>query len=370
MDDGTENAVAGPQTETAATEPVAELDISSADDGKAKKPKKHGKLFNALKVFGFILLVLAVNAGMYFGGRPDIPGVTHTYRTYEASRVFSERRNSIDVIYVGHSGVYSGVSPMEIYDEYGIAGYNVAQMFQMPWESLNNIKDVFEEQSVKLLVLNVDHFFYDWKKIVLRSKFKNFALSAFPFYESHLWWRDGFGRAQRSYTKNYTFRTGVRACKTADDRQKTDKVYTLSDRHRECLEEIIELCKGRGVKVVLTEIPSRQLWTYDKHNCIQAYADKNGLEFWDMNFDYDDEDFTPKTDIAIDWKTDTTDGGDHLNYRGAVKLSRYLGGKLKDRFGDLLPDRREDPEYSDWNGDLKKYKTEATEKYGDFLNGK
>lgn len=119
------------------------LDPAEAESNKRKKGKKaRGKLFNAVKVFGFILLILAINAAMYFGGRPDIPGVLHSYRTYQLNRMFSERKNSIDVVYVGHSGVHCGVTPMEIYDKYGIAGYSLSQPLMLPWESYETVVDL------------------------------------------------------------------------------------------------------------------------------------------------------------------------------------------------------------------------------------
>lgn len=81
----------------------------------------------AAKVAGFLLLTVAVCVALYFGARPkDIPRSLNAVFTYR-HKVFYERDNSIDVAFIGHSGVYSAVSPMELYDAYGIAGYDCAQ---------------------------------------------------------------------------------------------------------------------------------------------------------------------------------------------------------------------------------------------------
>ena len=53
--------------------------------------------------------------------------------------------------------------------------------------------------------------------------------------------------------------------------------------------------------------------------------------------------------IGIDWHTDSPDGGDHMNPRGAAKVTAWIGDYLRRNYD--LPDRREDPAYENWNLD-------------------
>ncbi len=331
-------------------------DDSDDESGDVKKPKKkRGKLVNFFKVFGFFLTVIAVCAGMYFGGRPDFPGPTRTYRTYKLNNIFSERKNSLDVLYVGHSGVYCGVSPMLLYEEYGMVGYNCTQVLLMPWEAYETVEDVLEEQSPKVIALEVDMFFYDTTSYIINSNLKRLSLDLFPFRETHQYWRDGFGRPERDFTKNFSIYGKITPYKKEVKREPTDKVYKLSESHAKYLNKFAELAKSRGIALELFELPSLKFWSYDRHNCIQAFADKHGLNFLDMNVG------EAASAADINWKHDSRDAGDHLNYYGAKKTTRLLGKWLKELHPEI-PDRRDDADYSEWKTDLKKYKVDVSEK--------
>ena len=55
-------------------------------------------------------------------------------------------------------------------------------------------------------------------------------------------------------------------------------------------------------------------------------------------------------ELQIDWEKDTRDGGDHLNFAGATKVTAFLGSYLKGNYA--LSDHRQDEVYSSWNEDL------------------
>ena len=53
---------------------------------------------------------------------------------------------------------------------------------------------------------------------------------------------------------------------------------------------------------------------------------------------------------GFDWKTDSRDGGNHLNYYGATKMTKYIGEYLKEHY--TLEDDRHNPEYQDYEKDI------------------
>ncbi len=317
--------------------------------------EKKQKLVRMFKVIGFLLSVIVALSAVYFAAHPSsVPGALTTFRTYNANRIFAEDENTVDVVFCGHSGVYSGISPMEIYAEYGIAGYDYAQPLMMPWESYKCLDDLFKKQTPRLVVLDVDQFFYDSPMWLFKSYAKRAVLTVFPFYESHLQWRDGFGKPSRDANKGYVYKDGVKAYGGDTKFTQTEQAYEMHEKHAKYLKKICELCKARGVELALSELPSRYIWTYEKHNTIQRFADKYGLKFLDMNTDEITE------AIMFDWASDTCDGGDHLNYSGAHKATRYMGRWLDGNFD--LPDRRGDAAYAAWNSDLEKYREYISER--------
>lgn len=351
-----EQSAEAPKVVTAEAEAEAAVGGSATAAQKAPE-KKHARLVNAFKVIGFLLCVIATAAAMYFGCRPDMPGATRIYRSYRLNRVFSERRDSLDVLYVGHSGVYCGVSPMEIYEDYGIAGFNCSQELLMPWEAYETVVDVLEEQSPKVIALEVDQFFYDKTRNIINTNLKTLALGFFPFREMHNSWRDGFKRPERDFKKNFSVFNNVKPNRNPPKRKPTDKVYKLAEKHGKYLDAFYELCKKRNIELALFELPSLRYWTYDRHNCISEFAAAHGLKFLDMNVG----DAAAAADI--DWICDTRDGGDHLNYHGAKKATRVLGEWLNANYD--IPDRRGAEGYSEWDKDLVKYKAEVNTKiYG------
>ena len=63
---------------------------------------------------------------------------------------------------------------------------------------------------------------------------------------------------------------------------------------------------------------------------------------------------------------DSVDSGDHLNFWGAKKATRYLGAYLKQT--GLLTDRRADPAYSRWDREYESFMEMARTAAGNTLD--
>ena len=78
---------------------------------------------------------------------------------------------------------------------------------------------------------------------------------------------------------------------------------------------------------------------------IKKLADELKVEYIDVNL--------LQNEVPIDWKKDSRDKGDHLNYYGAVKMSNYLGKYFFDK--SIFVDHRNDVDYKSWNDASKKF---------------
>ena len=106
-----------------------------------------------------------------------------------------------------------------------------------------------------------------------------------------------------------------------------------------------KICDENNIKLIIMSFPNMRRWNYSKHEATLELSKKYNLEFIDFN---------TETDILnIDWKTESRDGGGHLNYVGATKASNYVGEYLKKN--NLVEDHRKDSKYNSWNEAYKQY---------------
>ena len=310
--------------------------------------EKSNRIKIIVKIVSFVLVTIALIGVVTLFLHPEHAARYSDERSVEANRIFDERENSIDVIFLGHSGVYSGISPMEIYKKYGFTSYDFSQARQLPWESLEMLKAVLKVQKPAVLVLETDQLFYDEGKNIAESFGRSLVHNFVPILKNHVAWKDWFNKGkkrERSITKGYKFSKDVKPFKGNKNWNPTDKAYKIKKSHLGPFKDICDLCKENDIPVLLLEVPSTKKWDYSKFNAVKKISEEKGLPFIDMNQILEE--------FGFDWETDSRDKGDHLNYSGAVKVSDYLGKYLQDTYG--LVSRKGDEKYASWEEDLCKY---------------
>ena len=100
------------------------------------------------------------------------------------------------------------------------------------------------------------------------------------------------------------------------------------------LDRIVDLCREKGIELILIKSPCLYpAWYEEWDRWLEDYAERNGVEYINA--------IPRMEEMGIDLKTDTYDGGIHLNVYGAEKYTRWLGQHLADR--GLVQDQRLDP---------------------------
>ena len=295
------------------------------------------------KVIGFTAVIAAIVVGASFGF--NMAG-GNSIRSYEQRKIFNEKENTLDVLVLGNSRVYASVSPMEMYIEYGFTSFDSSQALQLPWESYKFLTETLKDQDLKVLAMEVDQFFYDTKDRVTRLKFKEAAMKMFPLYETHLLWKDAGSKKTRSATKGYVYTDVSVPFKGNVYRPPTDKKYKLHSQSESYLQKFYDICEENGIELMLFAVPSTSArWDSSKRNAFEEFSALHDIKFVDLN-DYVEE-------MGLDWTHDTRDRGDHLNYNGAVKVSKWLGKYLSENYG--LESRKGDPRYAHWEDDFERY---------------
>ena len=341
---------------------------------------------NIIKICTYIVIILS-----FFKYFTNIYAPFDNFFISKNSGQFYRYKNgTIDVIYLGPSGIYSGISPISIYKKYGFTGFDIsigASSLDLNYFQINNLK-VNKKQNIKILMLdsnkyfanileqknkneiihrNLDFYHLNKSKIDFVNEQKyNFNLAdktsyIIPFFSYHDMWNKPINRyfdfARLKSTK--TFEDGL-ICAGAAENCKVKKVSNQNymqiipdekyDNYRNNnyndFLKIKRYCDNNNIKLILITTPDPSAWNKNKHDIISKLANDNNLEYLDFNTMYDV--------TKIDMNTDFFDGFAHLNINGQTKLSNYIGQYLKDNYN--LEDHRGNPKYKQWDEDLEEYK--------------
>ena len=190
----------------------------------------------------------------------------------------NEPKDTIDAVFIGNSSVYKGISPMEIWKKYGIT-----------WLSYYFIKECFNYQKPKVIVLSVDEFFSEEniseqslrkaldsmryngvKREILNDKTFNISSSEklsyiFPILRYHSRWdKLEFDDFILEDDKDITVHKGyvITKKKKSYSTGKGSDSESIGIKVTNYLDKIIDICKKNNTELVLTYIPSPVTWKY------------------------------------------------------------------------------------------------------------
>ena len=263
-----------------------------------------------------------------------------------------EPENRIDMVMIGDSLSYTSVSPMELWEDQGIASYIGGQPGQNIQEAYHMLKTILKKQSPKLVILETNTLYRDMSGVKgLKNMLEEWGNYHIPLFRGHDIWKSfltGKKYTEESY-QGFSFRCEVTPYKKGNYMKKSGNIEEIPERSAIYMGKIRKLCLKNNVRLLLVSTPSPLNYTYSRHNGIKKYAKEYSLEYLDMNLDLNK--------IDINWKTDSLDGGDHLNFLGAQKVTKYLEKYLEKHH--KLPDHRKDKGYMPWRSMNAKYQKEA-----------
>lgn len=256
--------------------------------------------------------------------------------------LLQEDENSLDVLVLGDSLTYSGISPYHLWNEYGYTAFICGTPSQM----INNTYELLEaslmKQKPKVVLLETNVIYQVTQQ---RSIVQSLFFQAFPVLRYHNNWK-GLTRDDEGKTIGETRYKGyvLRYAKTKGD---TTQYMTPNSGVREVstvntyyFEKIHKLCEENNIELIIVSVPSIRYWTYKKHNGVSKLAEEYGVQYWDFNVD---------KELNIDWSKDTPDKGSHLNLYGAQKLTSRIGELLSTKTDAEFTDRRGDANFALWN---------------------
>lgn len=317
----------------------------------------------------------------------------NTYKGIHDMYMLSD--NSVDVVFAGNSHMQCGVSPMEIYEYNNIVSYNLGTVAQPIEVTYYLLKEFMNNQQPKVLVLDSSNLFYDdsdnsnWRYALESMKFgktklemakdyssnkyvsesDGFFSAFFPIYKYHSRWQelnqhDWELFPSNSFLKGYYMWTTVQGAPctvdvmneemdyfaelensgidtwkyeiaSGEDIYNDEEAIQISDKVTEeaktYLTKIKELCMENDCELILTQIPAVNFpqyyngaWTLEKYQEIKSISEQYDIKFVDLLYD---------EKLDIDVNTDFADGGQHINFFGAKKISKFYADYLHNKCG-------------------------------------
>lgn len=371
------------------------------------------------RIAGVILFFL-IGIGMFLGVQevltPDWSSVSAdmTIRGFSAIE-----DNSIDILFLDPSTVVNGISPMKLYEDTGICSYSLATAAQTIEESYHLAKKAFQNQSPSIVILETSPLYYpekadynaSWRYVLDNLNMDAAKIDMLKTYDT-MWYSDGWETILFPIIKYHTrwnvltkddFRTKPKlplytagsfvgssvkatdktlytlneiadnmtvrntgkivyydklAAKDITEETITSDLYApdIADRHFDYLNKIYKLCCDNDAKLILIKIPSltypqlnSTAWTEMKSKHVKGIAQNYDIPFYDFMYDYN----------IINYKEDTVDQGQHLNIRGAEKITQALSEILVEDWCEVFPLNRLNNNYNEMLENYQKVRTVA-----------
>ena len=353
------------------------------------------KLIKAVCLILFFSLIV--------GGTNAVLRYRYTDSILSIQRFYEQEENTVDVLGLGTSHVYEGISPGVLYREYGIAAYDLCAPAQAVWNTYHYFIEALKTQSPKAVIFDVymlnTNEPYDTPANAIKttygmkwSKNRTDAISAsfehadlpslmLPFLQYHSRYAemtekdDAPQSRQSAYFgkcyKGYTVYDEITQIKLPDV-SKFTATRQLADKHLLYYKRIIDLAVRNKITIYIVSIPyaiaqDTQTTVNTARAIAKDYKSKY-VKFIDLNARLDK--------IGIDVNTDFANN-QHLNRSGSEKVTKYLGKIISSQL--KLKDRRGDPAYQTWEEDaelfyrgLDNFRLKTTtdvKKYAKLLSG-
>ncbi|MCM1155633.1 MAG: hypothetical protein NC314_02420 [Roseburia sp.] len=281
---------------------------------------------------------------------------------------FEDQKEDYEVLFFGSSHVKYGISPMELWHDYGIVSYNMGIESQVLPTTYWQMENILEYSTPKLVVIDC-YYLSELHKINERAhnsldifplsrtkinavfdllKNEETELTHMEFLWDYSFYHNSWNELEMSdFVQNNTSRKGAGYIVEIETGHEMTEIPGESKLEEdmigvEYLKRMIEDCQNRGIDVLLTylpfpagELPQKEANTvYD----IAARYGVNYINFLDMDL--------------LNYDTDCSDDN-HINLSGCRKVTDYLGKYIMEHYD--VADQRGNDAYSIWHADYADY---------------
>ena len=318
------------------------------------------KSFRAI-LFLSILMVL-----FFISSR--VLGFKYVDGIYSMKKFYEQDKGTVDVLALGSSHMFESVNTSVLFEEYGIACYDLGGSVQPMWNTYYYLKEALKYQQPKLILLEgymltfCDYYSDDsriikntyglrWSVDRIRAvrvstppdRFSEFLVS---FVQYHSRYSDlsaadflpDCGDPELYDFKGFTSNPGKEMFD--NPAAELEGAGPLNPKTEEYFRKTLELGGDFHIPVLvfIAPYPGITQAHWEQFHTGEEITGQEGMVFWNAMREWEE--------IGLDFKTDFADA-DHLNGNGNVKFTRYLGTWIRSHFTGI-PDRRGDCTFAGW----------------------
>lgn len=292
----------------------------------------------------------------------------YDYGICSMTNLYQQEENAVDVLVLGTSLAYAGVNTNVLWEEYGIAAYNLCGAEQPYWISYHYLIEALKTQRPSLIVLDAKAATYTKeysargrtfmgttgiadvsnrlaaiKASVAPEDFGSFLLG---FPQLHSYYAkvasDSFAYPPDNAGRGFDWK-GYIECEETEQHSRPSLVWVdtkkaMVARQEEYLRKIIELTKEENIPLLIVGFPNPDYANdHMYYNSLWAVAEECGVPYINYN--------DPSIRFGLTYSSCFADW-QHLNVKGSVIFSRKLGEDLQAQF--QLPDRRGNAKHQSW----------------------
>lgn len=322
-------------------------------------------LKSIIKIIGFLSLILA------------ILGITNKVFKFKYDDIYFKdfyklESNTLDVLTLGSSHSFAHINTPLLWNEYGIAGFNLGASSQPLYFTYYYLKEALKTQKPKLIILEAftaltrseyinipftlrNTLGMKWSKNKIdmikvcanRESWKYFFLEYTQYHKRYI------DLVEEDFKKrNDNIFSGFYPLIRTDTNQVEPKIGNITERipmtekEETYLRKTIELVKENNINLFIIISP----WPTFDENCQKIYN-----SVMDIAYEYDIlfKNYNLLPNIGLNYSTDMADTG-HLNYYGTKKFTDILAKDIKANFD--IPDRRGNNKYDTWENETTRFK--------------
>lgn len=291
-----------------------------------------------------------------------------------------KNENHIDIFFIGNSAINWSLSPMYIWNKFGVVSYNRGVAQQSLSHGLSAVKEIYKYYKPKLIIVDILFLTYPVNKPLTYSHIavmhKNInKLTAYNDTISYIkaldnetiildeWknintiakfhnrWKElkQYDFADKDYFKGYYLNHYIRPLNTPNIDYKKEK--EVPKPAMDIIREMVKTANQNNSKILFVRMPNANNRSDLSANYFEKTAMQEGWDFIDLKKKWQE--------LGIDYSRDF-ESANHANLFGSSKVMDKLIPGVMEKYG--IESRKNDIKYKNWNRDYVKYSRDVNKK--------